>query len=352
MKKLILSVLLSVLMICSVGCSGEPEPQTHTIESIGLSYQTPAEWNEYLAGSLYRRVTTPKDMLAMVEYSLISEAGLLHMSQSADANPADYLLPICAIVVCDEAQVDSERFALLSDPYAEVQLLSEQGSYEYYGFWYYDADYGAMSDKDYEDYCILEESAGELMSSVTTTSFDPQPILDSIQMQNSFLTFSTSTFDEEPISSLIFGDYDMTMVYFYAGYCLPDLNELSELAAVYDGLKAQDMNVELLLAAIDTPDASAEATLKAAMEEAGCEFDAFRMDSYIGTWVVNNLEALPSTVFVDKYGELVGETIRGMQGAEYYNNEINIRLPKALAQAEETAAAEAAAAASAAEAEN
>ncbi len=332
--KILLLITVSSLLLASLsGCSNkkDTEPQTQTIESLGLEYKTPAEWNKYLSTSIYRYVISPKGALAMVTYYLISEAGFISLSQNPDTNLNEYLVPLCSIMVCSkEEALDTARFEQLTNEFGSIKKLSEQGSYEYYGLWDYDVDYNIMSDKDYENYGVLTGSVSKLMDSVVTSSFDPSPILESIDLKNNTLTFSTTTLAGEEIDSRIFSEYDMTMVYFWGSTCLPDINELESVQAVYENIQTDYPNVNLILAATDTPDAAAEEAINKAMLDAGCTFDAIRMDSYIGTWVIDNLEAIPTTVFVDKNGEIVGEKLKGIRGMDGYLEEIKTRLAEAI----------------------
>ena len=44
------------------------------------------------------------------------------------------------------------------------------------------------------------------------------------------------------------------------------------------------------------------------------------MDELLGSWVLSNLEGLPTTVYVDKEGHIVDQYVQGLQGSDVYLN--------------------------------
>lgn len=333
MKKLkyITAFIMGAILLFS-GCTQSESNsssggRTETLNSLGLEYTLPEEWDTIVDTNVFRFIVAPDGAFAMVRYSYATNDALniLAAETSVDEGALDdYLTPICSILIYNKEDEGSPSLNNIMSEYQLSEKLSEQGSYVYYGLWDYSdlskIPKGSLDDSGYKK---LSKSASKLMSSVKTFDFDPEEILSQTNTSSNVITFMSSTLEGEEISSTIFSSYDLTMVYFWGSYCYPDINELPELQKVYETLKENYPNVNLLLALIDTPDEKAEAAAKNAMLEAGCTFDAFKMDSTIGSWVLNNLEGLPTTIFVDKDGTITGQTITGLQSSSVYIDSIN-----------------------------
>ena len=335
MKKLnsITAVVLALTLILS-GCGSKPAEvaentdtsRTQTIESLGLKYTVPEEWDTIVDTNVFRFIVAPDDAFAMVRYSYATNQDLETMANNpfdTTSSLDDYLTPICSILIFERDDEDSEGVNALMENYKSAQKLSEQGNYIYYGLWDYSDTSkidSSPSSLDKEGYKKLTNSAPKLMNSVETFDFDPDEIISQTTDSKETMTFLTQTLSGEEISSVIFDSYDITMVYFWASYCYPDINELPELQKVYETMKESYPNANLILAAIDTPDENAEAVLKQAVEENGCTFTVIKMDELLGSWVLSNLEGLPTTVYVDKEGHIVDQYVQGLQGSEVYLN--------------------------------
>ena len=141
-------------------------------------------------------------------------------------------------------------------------------------------------------------------------------------------TFSAKTLDGETVTEAFFGRYDLTMVNVWASWCPPCRGELSELAALYGKLPE---NVGFLSVTVDDPgDLSDAQTL---LEEHGCAFPCLDGQGSPGLMAgfLNQVMAIPTTLFLDKNGNQVGQWIVGVpQGSasasDAYLNEIQARL--------------------------
>ena len=335
MKKFWIILLIAAAVIYTfTSCKkDEPEGRAVKMENLGLEYVTPAAWEEYFDTNIYRLVTVPKDALAMVQYSYITKEGVIAMTTSEEeVNLEDYLTPICAILVYHKDDAKAAGVSEIIEEYSSGEKLAEHGNYVYYGLWNYKSEHEGFANEDFVAYEAINAGSAKLMDTVATFDFDPGEIISQAQLADTTLTFMTKTLSGNDITSQVFGNYDMTMVSFWASYCYPDINELPVLQELYG--KLSDLgSVNLILAVIDTPEDAAEATAKSAMAEAGGQFDAIKMDTTLGTWVMNNLNGLPTTVFVDKNARIVGEPLEGIKDLKTYTSEIQSRLPEAIRQA-------------------
>ena len=129
----------------------------------------------------------------------------------------------------------------------------------------------------------------------------------------------SETLTGEPVSTTVFYEYDMTVVNFWASYCLEDgINELDTLQAFYKDLQKEHPNVNFVQVIIDTPTDAAEELALDAYDKHGVTFTGIMPDENLAKWIVSNLEGLPTTIFVDSEGMPRDFKIEGMQDKDYY----------------------------------
>lgn len=141
-------------------------------------------------------------------------------------------------------------------------------------------------------------------------------------------TFSAKTLDGETVTEAYLGAHDLTMVNVWASWCPPCRGELSELAALYGKLPE---NVGFLSVTVDDPGDLSDA--QALLEEHGCAFPCLDGQGSPGLMAgfLNQVIAIPTTLFLDKNGNQVGQWIVGVpQGSasvsDAYLSEIQARL--------------------------
>lgn len=141
-------------------------------------------------------------------------------------------------------------------------------------------------------------------------------------------TFSAQTLDGETVTEEYFSRYDLVMVNVWASWCPPCRGELSELGQLYKNLPA---NVGFLSVTVDDPGDLADA--KALLQENGCAFPCLDGQRSEGLTMgfLNQIMAIPTTLFFDSRGNQVGQWIVGVpQGSgsvsDAYMTEIRARL--------------------------
>ena len=148
---------------------------------------------------------------------------------------------------------------------------------------------------------------------------DEAAVVEATIEDSKYMAFMTKTLEGELTNSTMFYEYDMTVVNFWASYCLNDgINELDTLQEYYEKLKKEHPNVNFIQIVIDTPDKTAEKLALDAYKEAGVTFTGIMPDEHLAKWIVNNLSGLPTTVFVDNKGMPRDYKVEGMQDASYY----------------------------------
>lgn len=314
-RKLYLLVLLMAILSFA-GCAAKEVGETVTLKEIGLSYQIPTVWKQYEKTNLYPTTISSEGTLAQIRYYYVPEEML---NAEGEKNPIEAfeeaLKPICEIVVLPKENVETAGVQNLFSGYSTASLKGEQGIYAYYLLSGYTGDLSAMTGEQKKVYDALAAAVPALGESISTTPFDAAAFEKKIEsnMPNA-LTFQTETLYGAARSSLLFGKYKLTMVNFGATYAY---DESAVLQAVYEQLKQKE-DVHLLTAYIDTPET---ATNKAGMElreTAGASYDTIVMDEVLAAWATENLNGVPTTVFVNSDGYIVGEKIEGAKTAEEY----------------------------------
>lgn len=123
------------------------------------------------------------------------------------------------------------------------------------------------------------------------------------------------------VDSTIFSNYDLTMINIWATWCGPCVEELPALASLYKNLPE---NVNLITICSDGSEAKSNA--KSILNESGAKFITICGDKTIQETILKNVSAIPTTIFVDKKGNVIGQPLLGAATEKDYANEIDARL--------------------------
>lgn len=128
-------------------------------------------------------------------------------------------------------------------------------------------------------------------------------------------TFATMDLDGNIVTSAeIYAGNKITMINFWATWCPPCVGELAELAEVHTQLQEAGCGVVGIL--MDSYDPEAVRTAKALMAQNGTNYPVLALgeDLYPLAQVIS---VIPTTVFVDSSGTLVGTPIIGALVDQY-----------------------------------
>lgn len=130
------------------------------------------------------------------------------------------------------------------------------------------------------------------------------------------LHFETADLNGEKVTDDIFSDYDITMINIWATWCYYCIEEMPGLVKLYDELPANVNMITICDDAADSPSEAAEL-----VSEYKMPFKVLEMNESLNNQLSEILLGFPTTVFVDKDGNIVGEV---MTGAPRANNETEI----------------------------
>lgn len=149
-------------------------------------------------------------------------------------------------------------------------------------------------------------------------------------------TFETTDINGNSYTESIFSEYDLTLVNIFATWCTPCVSEMPELEQLYQDLK--DQGVGIIGFALDTVDSagqadeSAVATAQKLQEKTGVTYPLLMPDSTMLNGRLSGIQAVPETFFVDKNGNIVGDTIVGANDYDTWKTTIEELLQKIKAE--------------------
>ena len=132
--------------------------------------------------------------------------------------------------------------------------------------------------------------------------------------------FSMEDMEGNTYTQDMFSDYSLTMVNVFTTWCTPCINEIPDLEKLRNEMADQGVNVVgIALDAIDaTGSADGEAVEKAKLlaEQTGVTYPFLIPDAGYLNGRLMGINAVPETFFVDKDGNIVGETYTGSRSLQ------------------------------------
>ena len=127
--------------------------------------------------------------------------------------------------------------------------------------------------------------------------------------------FETTGIDGKTYTEKVFSDYDLTLVNIFTTWCSPCVKEIPELQELYKEMK--DKGVGVAGVVLDTTDEKGnqdeEAVKKAGIlqEKTKAKYPFLIPDTTMMNGRLQGISAFPETFFVDKDGNIVGDTYTG-----------------------------------------
>ena len=141
----------------------------------------------------------------------------------------------------------------------------------------------------------------------------------------------TKDIDGKEFSGKDFSDYDLTMVNVFATWCSPCVQEIPDLAEIQKEMKDKGVNiVGVVTDTVDQTGENREALEKAKLirERSKAEYPFLIPDQSNFNGRLSGIQAFPETFFVDKKGQIVGETYSGSRNKKAWTAIIEKELAK------------------------
>lgn len=188
---------------------------------------------------------------------------------------------------------------------------SNDGKFKYYLSINKDADETLKKEVEEIDPTITDMAPFQRIS-----VFDePQDTANSGENATSVGKFETTGIDGDTYTEKVFSDHDLTLVNIFTTWCSPCVNEIPELEKLYQEMKDSGIGVVgVVLDAVDEDGKQDEDTVKKAeilREKTKASYPFLIPDSTMMNGRLKNINAFPETFFVDKDGNIVGDTYTG-----------------------------------------
>ena len=188
---------------------------------------------------------------------------------------------------------------------------SSDGKYKYYLSTNKDAD-----EKLTKELEKIKTDITEMTPYQNISVFDqPQDTSVNPEDVKSVGKFETTGIDGKTYTEKVFSDYDLTLVNIFTTWCSPCVKEIPELQELYKEMK--DKGVGVAGVVLDTTDEKGnqdeEAVKKAGIlqKKTKAEYPFLIPDTTMMNGRLQGISAFPETFFVDKDGNIVGDTYTG-----------------------------------------
>ena len=189
-----------------------------------------------------------------------------------------------------------------------------------------DEDYTTLTD-DIELIRPIEAQATELYAQYTPDNSGTQSI-----SVDSFPAFTGKDLDGNDVDNSLFSQNAVTVVNFWFNACKPCVEELSTLNQLNEDLKAKGGAVVGINSDALSGDADTINEVKSILETKGASYQNiyFDWDSDAGKMVAN-IFSFPTTIVVDRNGNIIGDPIVGGLDNDAQMAEVNSRIEQILA---------------------
>ena len=220
----------------------------------------------------------------------------------------------------DKKDADSVMKRMKSK-FSHIDEIGKIGSDHYY-FAY---------NKDYQDLKLdksEEKSLQNLVNNIETMKKDicifPAEKADSGSAKNRIQNigqFNTKTLDGTAVNQDVFAKNKITMVNIWATYCDPCKAEMKDLGELYKSLPKDTGLISICVDGKEEPDLA-----KKILKKNNCDFKALLPDDKLNTTILNKVSGVPTTLFVDSNGNVLGDPIVGSRSKDKYTKELYKRL--------------------------
>ena len=212
---------------------------------------------------------------------------------------------------------------------------SKDGKYSYYLSVKSDADAEAVEEFKKTEAKVIEMKArpenGFVLAEKSDLEGDMAFSANSQNVVTDLSNLQTKDIDGKEFSSKDFANYDLTMVNVFATWCSPCVQEIPDLAEIQKEMKDKGINiVGVVTDTMDQTGENQEALEKAKLirERSKAEYPFLIPDQSNFNGRLSGIQAFPETFFVDKKGQIVGETYSGSHNKKAWLEIIEKELAK------------------------
>ena len=318
MKKL-LGILLALALCagCIVTAIGQ-EPVTEDLPVLGVSFTYPQEMID-AKGAIGTDGAIPLTDDISYAYWYYAALEPEEFNRLLAEDPS-LITPKCAVMFYVFAAGKQQDFAAVNevtgnalDAESAVQI-GQAGDWNFYLYFMPDNGFSDNVAQEYRDELTALLGMKDRIAAAMTCSV-PFNTADAGQGEGRAIRFTATDFNGEKISSEeIFAQHEITMVNIWATWCGPCISELGELQKINARFREKDCAILGLL--IDSDISAA----KELIIENGITYQVlFAPDLFSSIFPY---EGVPTSFYVDRDGNILGEAIVGVQ-TERYEEELD-----------------------------
>ena len=286
---------------------------------LGLTMKLPEELLKQIKEQTIAMITNEgwNDNADAIKYAYISWSEMTEEQKEAEVDKLgtaydDWCKSLAKIGVIGIYDEDSEKKLDELTGCTEHKEIgsSSDGKYKYYLSTNKDADESLKKEVEKIDVTLTEMTPFQQLS-----AFDQPQETSNAGDSTNVGKFETKGVDGKDYTEKVFSDYDLTLVNVFTTWCSPCVNEIPELEKLYEEMKEKGVGVVgVVLDTVGDDAKQNEDTVKKAgvlQEKTKASYPFLIPDSTMMNGRLNGISAFPETFFVDKEGNIVGETYSG-----------------------------------------
>ena len=286
---------------------------------LGLNMKLPEELLKQIKAQSIAMITNEgwNDNADAIKYAYISWSEMTEEQKEAEVDKLgtaydDWCNSLAKIGVIGIYDEDSEKELDKITGCTEHKEIgsSSDGKYKYYLSTNKDADESLKKEVEEIDVTLTDMTPFQQLSAFDQPQ-DTSNTGDSITVGK----FETKGIDGKDYTEKVFSDYDLTLVNIFTTWCSPCVNEIPELEKLYEEMKEKGVGVVgVVLDTVGDDGKQDDATVKKAdvlQKKTKASYPFLIPDSTMMNGRLNGISAFPETFFVDKEGNIVGETYSG-----------------------------------------
>ena len=286
---------------------------------LGLTMKLPEELLKQIKEQTIAMITNEgwNDNADAIKYAYISWSEMTEGQKEAEVDKLgtaydDWCKSLAKIGVIGIYDEDSEKELDELTGCTEHKEIgsSSDGKYKYYLSTNKDADESLKKEVEKIDVTLTEMTPFQQLS-----AFDQPQDTSNAGDSKTVGKFETKGVDGKDYTEKVFSDYDLTLVNIFTTWCSPCVNEIPELEKLYEEMKEKGVGVVgVVLDTVGDDGKQDDATVKKAgvlQEKTKASYPFLIPDSTMMNGRLNGISAFPETFFVDKEGNIVGETYSG-----------------------------------------
>lgn len=286
---------------------------------LGLTMKLPEELLKQIKEQTIAMITNEgwNDNADAIKYAYISWSEMTEEQKEAEVDKLgtaydDWCKSLAKIGVIGIYDEDSEKELDELTGCTEHKEIgsSSDGKYKYYLSTNKDADESLKKEVEKIDVTLTEMTPFQQLS-----AFDQPQDTSNAGDSTTVGKFEIKGVDGKDYTEKVFSDYDLTLVNIFTTWCSPCVNEIPELEKLYEEMKEKGVGVVgVVLDTVGDDGKQDDAAVKKAgvlQEKTKASYPFLIPDSTMMNGRLNGISAFPETFFVDKEGNIVGETYSG-----------------------------------------